>query len=125
MSEAMKVLTVYDPDQVPHETIADFLYWYDLTMEFVEDRDYDSTDGTAEVLLPWLAEMREAFPPKVDGADNTTRYIIGSTYIYARLGDDVADEAITRGQARARELGLGSYVAGSGQTVLPDGTVVA
>ena len=92
----MKVLTVYDPAQVPHETIADFLYWYDLTMEFVEDRDYDSTEGTAEVLLPWLAEMREKFPPKVDGADNTTRYIIGSTYIYARLGDDLADEEIGR-----------------------------
>ena len=119
------MLTVYDPAQVPHETIADFLYWYDLTMEFVEDRDYDSTEGTAEVLLPWLAEMREKFPPKVDGADNTTRYIIGSTYIYARLGDDLAGEALAQGQARARELGLGSYVAGSGQTVLPDGTAIA
>ncbi|HZK31410.1 MAG TPA: hypothetical protein VFC72_00670 [Corynebacterium sp.] len=121
----MKVLTVYDPAQVPHETIADFLHWYDLTMEFVEDRDYDSTTGTAEVLLPWLAAAREKYPPKVDGADNTTRYIIGSTYIYARFGEDVAEQAFVSGQARAHELGLGTYIAGSGETRLPDGTVVA
>lgn len=116
------VLTVFDPQVVPHEDIADFLHWYDLTTEWVEDRDYHSTRGTARPLVDWLEVMRAEFPPKVDGATGTTRYIIGSTCVYARFAEDVAQAAFKVAHDQAREHGLGVYVAGSGEVTLADGT---
>lgn len=120
----MSVVTVFDPATVPTDTIGDFLHWYDLTTEWLEDRDYDSTAGTADVLLPWLEVMRTAYPPKVDGPEETTRYIIGSTCIYARFADSIAAEATARAHELARECGLGAYVSGSGEVTLVDGSIL-
>lgn len=120
----MTVLTVFDPALVPHGDIADFLHWYDLTTEWFEDRDYDSTAGTAQSLLPWLSVVSEEFPPLIDGASGTTRYIIGSTCIYARFADAVSKAAETRSRELARAHGLGLYVAGSGEVSLPDGSLL-
>ncbi len=118
------VLTVFDPAEVPHGDIAEFLHWYDLTTEWVEDRDFDSTEGTSPALVQWLEPMRTQFPPVIDGADGTTRYIIGSTCVYARFADAVAEAAEAQSRSLARQLGLGVYVAGSGHFTLADGTIV-
>lgn len=118
------VLTVFDPAEVPHGDIADFLHWYDLTTEWVEDRDFDSTEGTGSALVDWLETMRAEFPPVLDGAHGTTRYIIGSTCVYARFADQIAESAAEQARILARRLGLGVYVAGSGYFTLADGTVV-
>lgn len=120
----MTVLTVFDPALVPHDDIADFLHWYDLTTEWVEDRDYASTTGTAETLLPWFETMSAEFPPRVAGATGTTRYIIGSTCVYARFADDVSAAAETLARRLAHDHGLGLYVAGSGEVSLPDGRLL-
>lgn len=120
----MNVVTVFDPAAVPTDTIGDFLHWYDLTTEWAEDRDFDSTVGTAPALLPWLETMRAAFPAKVDGPEETTRYIIGSTCVYARFADSIAAAANARAHELARELGLGAYVSGSGEVTLADGSVL-
>ena len=116
----MNVLTVFDPATVPTGAINDFLYWYDMTTEWAEDRDYDSTAGTAPAVAQWWEQMSAQFPPLVDGAENTTRYIIGSDCVYARFGLN-APEAMERGHALAQELGLGAYVSGSGYVTLPGG----
>lgn len=118
------VLTVFDPADVPHGDIADFLHWYDLTTEWVEDRDFDSTEGTTAPLVQWLETMRAQYPPVVAGATGTTRYIVGSTCVYARFADEIAEEADARARELAKEHGLGLYVAGSGHFTLADGTVV-
>ncbi|WP_146183459.1 hypothetical protein [Corynebacterium yudongzhengii] len=120
----MSVVTVFDPQSVPTGSISEFLHWYDLTTEWAEDRDYDSTAGTAEVLLPWYEAMRAQFPPHTDGAEETTRYIIGSSCIYARFAESSADAALSAAAERARAHGLGVYVSGSGEVVLADGSVL-
>lgn len=120
----MNVVTVFDPAAVPTGTIGDFLHWYDLTTEWAEDRDYDSTDGTAAVLVSWLEEVRAAYPPKIDGPEETTRYIIGSTCVYARFAESIAPAAVARAHELARAHGLGAYVSGSGEVTLADGSTL-
>lgn len=114
------MLLVFDPATVPTEAINDFLYWYDMTTEWVEDRDYESTKGTEAKVAQWWEQMSTAYPPMVDGAENTTRYIIGTDCVYARFGRN-APEAMNRGHELAQELGLGAYVSGSGYVTLPNG----
>jgi hypothetical protein len=121
----MTVLTVFDPAHVPTGDIADFLHWYDLATEWVEDRDYDSTDGTSAPLVPWLETMAAEFQPVVDGATGTTRYIIGSTCVYARFAERYAADAEARARQLAGDHGLGVYVAGSGEVTLADGSVLS
>lgn len=121
----MRVLTAFDPALVPHGDIQDFLYWYDMTTEWVEDRDYDSIEGTSKPLAQWYQDLSAEFAPVVDGATGTTRYIIGSDCVYARFADHYADEAFERARAVASRLGLGTYEAGSGQFQLADGTIVS
>lgn len=120
----MTVLTVFDPALVPHGDIADFLHWYDLTTEWVEDRDYTSTDGTSAPLLPWLSQLSTEFPPRIDGASGTTRYIIGSSCVHARFADAISAAAEERSRDLARANGLGLYVAGSGEVTLPSGELL-
>lgn len=117
----MNVLVVFDPATVPTRAINDFLYWYDMTTEWAQDRDYDSTAGTVGHVAQWWEQMSAQFPPLVDGADNTTRYIIGDDFVYARFGRN-HKEAIAAGKVLASDLGLGAYVTGSGYATLPGGT---
>ncbi|AKK11994.1 hypothetical protein [Corynebacterium uterequi] len=120
----MSVLTVIDPAAVPTGSIAEFLHWHDLTTEWAEDRDYGSTEGTSEPLVTWLERMSTRFPPVVEGATGTTRYIIGSTCVYARFADGVAEAADARAAELAEALGLGLYRAASGRVLLPGGVVL-
>lgn len=121
----MKVLSVFDPAQVPTETIADFLHWYDLATEFYDDRDYESTEGTAAPVVKWWEVMHAKYPPKMDGPEGTTRYIIGSAFVYFRVAEDDAAQALIDAREQAGVQGLGLYIASSGDVELPGGVTLA
>ncbi|GAB3947337.1 hypothetical protein [Corynebacterium tapiri] len=119
----MSTLVVFS--DAPTDTIADFLHWLDLTTEWVEDRDYSSTEGTDPALAAWFEEMSARFPSRVDGPSNTTRYIIASTCIYARFAEREWESACALARALATEHNLGFYESGSGEVHLADGRCVS
>lgn len=121
-------LMVFEKSKVPG-TYDDFLKWTTGQTEWAEERDYNSTEGTADKLRDWFMAIKEMFPPlngeyslpddvafaNVEIENHLTDYSIGSEIIYASFGWSVAEEAKETVRQLAEKYDVGVFDFQSGE----------
>ena len=95
---------VFDTNKAPRDR-AEFMIWYKKLVQWDEDRDYDSLEGTCVELQNWYNAMIKEFPPmngphgvsddEADG-DLVTGYTIASEAIYVDFRWSVSEQAYNR-----------------------------
>ncbi|MHA2789963.1 hypothetical protein ACXZ66_12605 [Corynebacterium sp. S7] len=111
-----RAFVAFDLDQVPHDDIQDFLYWFDQAAEFDDD-----SNSTTQELTTWYETLYTQYSPS-PGWDGT-KYFVAKDFVWARINVPGAEQTA---RSLAHDLGAGFYVSGDMkiQVELPDGSIV-
>lgn len=126
-------LVVFEKSIAPASK-AGFLDWYEEQVEWKEDHDYDSIEGSSSKLKSWFLDMIKLFPPMNgdfdmdDALENDqelesrfTDYSIGKNLIYAGFAWSQAETAYNTMLMLASKHDVGFFdVSGTGAIILSE-----
>ena len=121
-------LMVFDPASAPR-TPREFFAWYELQIDWRDDRTYDDPGACSDALRAWFLEMIVYFPaagePHASDADSPrlSDYSVDRDIIYVAFPWSQADEAFERASALATKHRVGIFNPSSmeGPVLFPDG----